>query len=435
MKAREVAYRILRDIFDKKQLLTDFYPYLFNKVEDERDRRLVVEIVYGVSRLKGRLEFALEKFAKKNKTNDKMWLFLLSCTYQILFLTRIPDYAVINESVNISKIVFNPKQSGFVNAVLKNIAKSKDSLVYPTPDEPDNFLQYSLSFPLWLGNKWIADYGLEETYEIIKFMNMKRPIVFRSFKGVDSFEGEYILHKTPYIENTYHGSVPINVLRAGCCYIMNESSQAVAELLRNFKGKYVLDATSSPGGKGFILASFENIENVIFNDISPDRTKLIEENNKDLLMNINFITCSDISKPSFRENFFDSVLLDAPCSGTGTISGHPELKWIRTPGEIKNRVKIQKMLIKEAFDLVKPGGVLVYSVCSMEREEGEDVVLDFVFNEENASFENPMKYTSESFKNRFKRFLINNNSYLRITPDKYLDGFFIALIKKNEQPE
>lgn len=431
MKPREVAYRILRDIFEKKQLLTDFYPYLFKLVEDERDRRLVVEIVYGVCRLKGKLEFALSKYTKKNKTSDQMWLYLLTCTYQILFLTRIPDYAVINESVNISKRIFSPKQSGFVNAVLKNVAKSKDNIDYPSPEDLDNFLEYNLSFPLWLAHKWVADYGLEETFEMIKSINMKRPIVFRCFKGIESFKGDYILHKTPYIEDTYHGAIPINVLRAGCCYIMNESSQAVAEVFHNYKGKYILDATSSPGGKGFILSSFEGIENVVFNDISPDRTEKIVENNRDLLMGIDFITCSDISNPSFKENFFDGILLDAPCSGTGTISGHPELKWIRHQGEIKNRTKIQKDLIKKAFELLKPGGVLTYSVCSMEREEGEDIVLDFVFNNEEASFINPLTYSSDTFKNRFSRFLINNDTYLRITPDKYLDGFFIALIKKN----
>ncbi len=432
MKPREVAYRILRDIFEKKMLLTDLYPYLFKMVEDERDRRLVVEIVYGVCRLKGRLEFALSKFVKPNKTNNMMWTFLLTSVYQILFLTRIPDYAVINESVNITKKIFSPKQAGFVNAVLKNIAKTKDTITYPTKENIDDYIQYNLSFPLWLAHKWIADYGLEETFEMIKFISMKRPMVFRCFKGIESFKGEYILHKTPYIEDTYHGAIPINILRAGCCYIMNESSQAVAEVFHNYKGKYILDATSSPGGKGFILSSFNGIENVIFNDISPDRTKLIAENNRDLLMDVNFITCSDISKAPFKTNFFDGILLDAPCSGTGTISGHPELKWIRTKNEISNRVKIQKSLITKAFDLLKPGGILVYSVCSMEREEGEDIVLDFVFNNEKASFVNPLKYGSETFQKRFERFLINNSSYLRITPDKYLDGFFISLIRKNE---
>ncbi|MCK7474218.1 MAG: hypothetical protein MZV49_13240 [Rhodopseudomonas palustris] len=126
---------------------------------------------------------------------------------------------------------------------------------------------------------------------------------------------------------------------------------------------------------------------------------------------------------------FDAIILDAPRSGTGTISGHPELKWIRTEQEVRNRISIQSELIRSNFPLLKNKGILVYSVCSLEREEGEDIVLEFVSSTRGAKLIHPLTFTEPSLKERVSKFVVND-SYLRILPDKYLDGFFVALIER-----
>jgi len=428
MNVREIAFAILKKIYKEKKLATEVYPSFLEGVEDERDKRLILEIVYGVNRFKGRLEYVLKKFAKKNRTEADVWLLMLTGVYQLLFLTRTPAYAVIHQTVDVAKKI-NPRVSGFVNAVLKSVSRSKDNITFPSKESLEDYIQYTLSFPLFLGMKWVADYGEDKAIEIMKALNMKKPVVFRCFKGIEGLKKEYIVHKTPYIENSYHGNIPVYIIRAGECYIMNESSQLAPELLRNFKGKYALDAASSPGGKGFLLKSFGNFEDVILNDVSVERIEKILENIRDLSLPISSITMSDFTKPPFRENSFDAIILDAPCSGTGTISGHPEIKWIRSPQNLKSKISVQKQMLKNAFNLVKKGGVIVYSVCSMEKEEGEAIVSDFVSSVENAKVISPFEYASESVKQSFSKFY-KEGIGLRILPDRFLDGFFISLIGK-----
>ncbi len=428
MNVRQIAFAILKKIYKEHKLATEVYPYYLDNIEDERDKRLVLEIVYGVNRFKGRLEYVLSKFANKNRTEEDIWLLMLTGVYQLLFLTRTPAYAVIHQTVDVAKKL-NPKVSGFVNAVLKNVSRNKNSITFPTRENLADFIQYTLSFPLFLGMKWIADYGEDNAIDIMKSLNLKKPVVFRCFKDVKPLKKDYIVHKTPYIEGSYHGNIPIYIIRAAECYIMNEASQLAPELLRNFKGEFALDAASSPGGKGFLLKSFENFEEVIFNDVTKERIDKILENSRDLMLEIPSITMSDFTKPAFKENSFDAIILDAPCSGTGTISGHPEIKWIRSPQNLKSKVNVQKEMLKNAFNTVKKGGVIIYSVCSMEKEEGEAIVSDFVSSVENAKLISPFEYSSENIRNSFSKFY-KEGVGLRILPDKFLDGFFVSAIRK-----
>ncbi len=428
MNVREIAYAILKKIYKEHKLATEVYPHYFEQLGDERDKRLVLEIVYGVNRFKGRLEYVLSKFAKKNRTESDVWLLMLTGVYQLLFLTRTPSYAIIHQTVEVAKKI-NPKVSGFVNAVLKNVARNKNSIIFPSKDNLTDYIQYTLSFPLFLGLKWVADYGEEKAIEIMKALNLKKPVVFRCFEQAQSLNRDYIVHKTPYIEGSYHGNIPVYIIRAAKCYIMNESSQLAPELLRNFEGNYAIDAASSPGGKGFLLKLFGNFKEVVFNDLTEERIWKILENAEELHLDAPAITISDFTKPAFKNNSIDAILLDAPCSGTGTISGHPEIKWIRSPKNLKSKVSLQKQMLKNAFNLVKKGGVVVYSVCSMEKEEGEGVVLDFVSSVENAKIEDPFKYADSAIKNSFSKFY-REGTGLRIFPDKFLDGFFLTVIRK-----
>ncbi len=431
MNPRGIAWYVLKQVSGEHKLITDMYPYIFEHVSDERDRRLIVEIVYGTSRFRGRLDYVLSRFANRKRTEPDIWLLLRSAAYQILFLTRTPDYAIINETVALAKQIFdgNKKKSGFINAVLKRLGREKEAITFPDSENLRDFIESNLSFPYWLGMKWISDYGKATAFQIMKSLNLRKPVVFRCLNGLESFGPEGRFHPTPNIQGSFEANVPIYLMRAGSCYVMNESSQLVAELLRKFSGKWVLDSASSPGGKGFILSTFTGIEEVVFNDISNGRILRILENSRDLSIPISSPVLSDFQKPSFRESTLDAVLLDAPCTGTGTISGHPELKWLRRPEEIRGRAKIQNHMLKNAFSLLKPGGVLVYSTCSLEKEEGEDVVLDFVSKEVQAQLIDPFTYASKAIRNRFQSFL-GKNDFLRILPDKYLDGFFVALLRR-----
>ena len=429
MSARETAFDILTRIFSQNRLVTDCYSYLFQKLEDDRDRRLVVEIAYGVSRYRGRLEFALQKKAKQNKTDPRVWLLLLSAVYQLLYLTRIPDYAVIYETVDIAKKRFGFRSGGFVNAVLKSVVRDRDKITYPGPEDLKAHITSTLSFPYWMGMRWIAQYGQDTAFQIMKSLNLRKPMIFRKFGDTGVLDQEGLFHPTPYLKDAVEANLPVFMMRAGNCYVMNESSQLVAELLRNFKGQWVLDAASSPGGKGLILSGWAGIQHVVLNDISRDRIDRILENSRDLSIDILTPLCSDLRSAPFAPCTLDAVLLDAPCSGTGTLSGHPELRWIRTESEIQSRPSFQRKLIRHAFELLRPGGILIYAVCSLEREEGEDVVLPFVDETDEATLINPFRFAGEDVEAAFLPFL-GANHCLRVLPDKYLDGFFVCMIEK-----
>ncbi len=431
MNPRGIAWYILKKVFNERKLITDNYPFLFENVQDERDRRLVVEIVYGTCRFRGRLDYVLSHYANPKRTEPEIWLLLASAAYQILFLTRTPDYAIINETVTLAKQAFqgSRKKSGFINAVLKKLSREKDNLSFPGPENFREFVEHNLSFPYWLGMKWLADYGKEQAIQMMKALNFRKPVVFRCFNGLESFGAQYRFHPTPYIDGSFEANVPIYLIRAGSCYVMNESSQLVAELFRNFSGRWVLDAAASPGGKGFILQSIKGIKNVVFNDIAEKRLQKVLENSRDLAVPVPLAVQSDFMKPAFEKESFNAILLDAPCTGTGTISGHPELKWIRKPGEIGSRARLQNQMIRNAFQLLKRGGILVYSTCSLEREEGEDVVFDFVAGESEAKLIDPFSFSGEKLKENFRNFITREKT-LRIFPDKYLDGFFVAMMQK-----
>ncbi len=430
MNTREATYQVLLKVFEEKSLITDHYSFLFRQLKDDRDRRLAVELMYGVCRQKGRLDYIVQQFANQKKTDRKLWLLLLLGVYQLLYLSRTPDYAAINETVEIARDRFGAKRAGFVNAVLKRISRNRNDIRYPEKEDIQPYISHNLSFPYWLGMRWISQYGRDTAMEIMKAMNLRKPVVFRCFGEIDAIEQEGVCHPTPYLEDAVETNLPIYVMRAGNCYVMNESSQLVAELLRNYHAGYVLDAASSPGGKGLILHSFEGISQVIFNDISPRRIVRIIENARDLGKDILTPIACDMRKPAFQTGSLDAVLLDAPCSGTGTLSGHPELKWIRTTSDIQKRPGMQRALLKQSFDLVRPGGVLVYAVCSMEREEGEDVVLDFVAANPAARLIPPFQFADPNVAEKFSRFEVPGPA-LRILPDKYLDGFYIAIMEKS----
>jgi len=430
MNARQAAYHILKSVFDEHRLVTDFHGRFLSAVRDERDRRLAVEIVYGVCRYRGRLDYVLARYADQKKTHPDIWLLLQCGAYQLLFLTRTPDYAVINETVSLARQYRGQRATGFVNAVLKRIAQEREQVTFPGPDNLKAFITANLSFPYWLGMKWISQYGHETGIRIMKNLNIRRPLVFRKFGASVPMEQDLVFHPAPHLENAVEANAPIYLMRAGNYYVMNEASQLIAELLLQAPGDWALDAAASPGGKGLILASEGQVKQVVFNDIAPNRINRVLENSRDLQIPILTPVCSDMTRPPFRPGMFDVVLLDAPCTGTGTLAGHPELKWLRKPGDLHGRTVLQRNLLAACYTLLKPGGVLLYSVCSLEKEEGESIVLDFLADTGDARLEDPFQYADPKIRERFAGFLTASDM-LRVLPDRHLDGFFAALIRKS----
>lgn len=360
----------------------------------EEDRGLYLNIVYGTLQYKLYLDYLLKKHISKdlNKLDPEVLEILRIAVYQIYFLDKIPAYAAVNESVEITGRL-KPKARGFVNGVLRNILRSKET------DEAFDFSSFSnekealsvrYSIPVWIIHKYYETFGAEKAEKIIPLLNEKPPFTIRvntlkvdrntleeklSDQGIYCEEGALdcdALHLSHL--GSFENQVQCDPLfTAGCFMIQDQGAMKAARLLGPQKTDRVLDMCAAPGGKTTHLSQImENEGTVIARDIFDSRLKLIEETAARLgLCNIETQkTDGCIFRPEDREAF-DRVLLDAPCSGLGIIRRKPEIRYTITKKVRKELVRIQRQLLDHAVQYLKPGGTLVYCTCTVNSDENE----------------------------------------------------------------
>ncbi len=416
-KAYEIIYKFIKkeDIYLKEEL-NGVLP-LFSKRED---RALITHIVYGVVRYLGKLKWIVSKLLDGKKTSRRIEVLLWMGIYSFLEFDRIPHYATVYEVVDIAKEVEKGNAYKFVNAILRKYLKMKDKLIIP----PDPSIKYS--YPKWFVKRWKN--RLPDEYITFLDANNKIPpetIRVNTLKisreklkeyllkeGIEKIEDGYWddalrIYGYPYIED-------IPSYKKGYFTVQDEGAMWVSRILAPSPGETVLDLCSSPGGKAFHMAALmENRGRIYAVDIKDG--SLIREGVERLGIDIIETVETDLNLPIEKfYNLGDRVLLDAPCTSLGTIRRRPELKWKKTEKDISRLGKLQRRLLDNASLYVKPGGVLVYSVCSLEKEETEDVIESFLKTHTNYSL-------SPSDK--------ENPIYLY--PHKYdTDGFFIARLKR-----
>jgi 16S rRNA (cytosine967-C5)-methyltransferase len=395
--ARREAFEILREVeagaFSSILLAAD-RPEL-----KASDRALTHELVLGVLRWQLWLDKLIEHFTKRKiESLDLPVRFALRLgLYQLRFLTRIPASAAVNESVNLVRSAKVSSAAAFVNAVLRRAIREAKFDPVSDVQDPIEKLAIETSHPAWLIARWVEAFGREDAEAFARANNRVPPTAFRVLAGDQSQiinrlteAGATVeLSKVAQEASRVSGAAALvrELAAEGKIYLQDEASQLVAQTVDLKAGETALDLCAAPGGKTTLMAQWaEDRALIVASDRSEKRldtvTKIRASHN---LTSIRSVLLDAAQPLPFENSVFDRILVDAPCSGTGTLRRNPEIRWRISEADIHELAAQQKLFLKNATRVLKPGGQLVYSTCSVEREENEAVVRDFLQN--NRSFE------------------------------------------------
>lgn len=389
--------RLLRQHADGSGLLEDLLDAELSKgTLAPADRGLVQELTFGVVRWQTTLDWLIARKTDERPQKPSLKILLRLALYQLFWLDRIPDHAAVHESVQLARDLGFESQSGFINAVLRNCLRERDALERELQNLKQSSLHLGYSHPEWLCDRWLQRWGREKVCFLLDWNNTAPPVFVRvnTLKSTpenlaQQFEREGVLFTPRGFDWTPGGLVfelrshpPLASLpsfRGGMFYVQDPSTLLAVRELNPQPGETILDLCAAPGGKATMIAQvMANRGTVIAHDVEPRRLRLISENCERL-----GATCVKPVSTTELEALvpvqqFDRILIDAPCSNTGVMRRRVELRWRIQPSEIDRLRDVQLQLLRQAAALLKPGGTLVYSTCSLEPEENGEVVAEFL---------------------------------------------------------
>ena len=363
---------------------------------DPRDRGLTTELVYGGLRHRGRLDFALAHCCRQplGQVEPRVLQLLRLGAQQILHLDRIPDHAAVSETVELAKREGLGRATGFINGILRCLTREKDRLPWPDPGQrPSEYLQHVGSLPDWLAGRWLHELGGTEAAALAAAMLEQPPFTLRvnTLKGDredflaalvrDGHRGEPCRFAPEGVRIVARGEKPLPGDAAGLYQVQDEASMLIARLLDPQPQERILDACAAPGGKTTHVAALTgNTGRILALDLHPRRLTLVRQGARRLGCEGIEMRPWDLSHPPdfLDPGSFERILLDAPCSGLGVLRRNPEVRWRRTEAEIEELARLQQTLLAQVAPLLRPGGVLLYSVCTLTPEESEGVVQAFL---------------------------------------------------------
>jgi len=406
---------------------------------DVRDSAFILELVYGVLRHRSLLDWTLERFsANPLKTTDIETRNILRLgAYQLLFLDKVPVSAAVNTSTEMAKEY--GRKSGYVNGLLRNLERNRNSLPRPTFDDPVRQLSVQYSHPEWLVRRWVMRFGQARTEKLVTACNRPAPLVIRTnilrttrdelkqalvAEGADARETQYSsagleLLSSPGLKN-------LAAFREGHFLVQDEAAQLVGMIVAPKPGETVLDACAAPGGKATHLAELMgNQGSVVALDSDVGRLNRVVENSTRLGTTIVRPVAGDAAK--FSDGLFDKILADAPCSGLGVLRRHPDGRWTKGEKIVAERQAVQSAILTNCAALLKPGGALVYATCTTEPEENEDIVNTFITSRRGEfRIDDPRQYLPPPVAP-----LIDPDGFFRTFPEEpSMDGFFAARLVK-----
>lgn len=438
--AREISLRILMKIEENNAFSNILLKNELDKNNEISvlDKKFITQIVYGVVSNKITLDYIIRKCSKVrfNKINLPILTLLRMGIFQIYYLYKIPASAVCNESVKLAKKYGHVSSANFVNAILRNVSRTeKDEFFKDIKDETER-LSVFYSYPLWIVELWIRQFGLVETENLIKanskeFNDSIRVNTLKTNKDdmLKRFNGA-TLGKLPDIIYAYDTSEVLNSdeFKNGLVTFQDEAPALVAHLLKARVGDEILDICAAPGGKTTHVAELTSDKaKITAMDLYENRCKLIEDTAKRLGISSINVKVSDATLfiPEFN-NKFDRIIADVPCSGLGVIRKKPDIKFNISKEDIDSINVIQKKILQNAAKYLKSGGILVYSTCTNVFKENSETIRWFL--SENPDFK---ICTDESLiPNEWKSGL--ENGMLSLLTSKHdCDGFFICALTKN----
>jgi len=402
----------------------------------DADKGLATELVYGVLRWQIKIDWIIDSFSviKAKKLEHLVLNALRVGIYQLYFLTKVPPRSAVDESVNLV-MAAGTKKAGFVNAVLRNAAGNKDSVTYPLlKEDPIRHISIVYSHPQWLVRRWAERYGIPETIGLCKANQLIPPKTLRvNTLATDRVTlMKEIAAEGFEVKESNCSPDGIDVLKGGRIdpkdkrfYIQDEASQIIPYLLSPGPGMTVLDACSAPGGKTTHIAQLMGNKGLIYAlDRNAKRLKSVEETAKRLGITIIKTMEADAGKPlNFTKPMaFDRILVDAPCSGLGVLRRTPDIKLKRKEGDVAELSARQTEILDNSSKYLKKGGCLVYSTCTFEPEETEEVIRRFLDTHKDFVLEDAARYLPQGCSG-----LADKSGFLRTFPHRHgMDGFFAA---------
>ena len=440
LTSRQLALMALRDI-DRRGAYTDIALDRVLRLGklNSADRRLVTELVYGIVRRKRSLDAIIDQLGKKKAEQQPpdLRLILHLGLYQLRYLQQIPPSAAVNTSVELAKENGLKKLTGVVNGVLRQYgrlaAQTSDPL--KLPQDPLKRLGILHSFPDWIVQLWRSQLSLEETEALCCWFNKPPTIDLRvnvlrtSREEVELAlkENNIAVTPMPHLPQALRitggvGSVQkLPGFQEGWWTVQDSSAQLVAHILDPQPGETIIDACAAPGGKTTHIAELMGDQGQIWAcDRAVKRLDKVAENSQRLRLNSISLAPGDSRSFTQFEQIADRVLVDAPCSGLGTLHRRPDLRWRQTPEKIKELTILQGEILRQAAQWVKPGGILVYATCTLNNSENEGVINSFLSSHPHWTIEPP----DQSLP-------LNPSGGLKIWPHRQeQDGFFMVKLRQ-----
>jgi 16S rRNA (cytosine967-C5)-methyltransferase len=423
--ARVAAFEILQRIETERSFSSVLLPH-YEEGLGSKDRGLCHELVLGVLRRQLYLDRLIEHFAGLRKVDTAIRTSLRLGMYQLLFLDKVPAYSAINESVNLVMRAKKTSAKGFVNAILRRVSEGTPTFEYKDDVER---ISIETSHPRWLIEKWTANFGAVEAGEIAAANNVIPRVSFR-FTGSGDHPSGTDFEKSEFVDGCWLAPSIDENLRSlsdvGEIYFQDEASQLVAQTVERDFGRRFLDVCAAPGGKTTQIArglrgpAVESM--IVAGDLYRQRVHLLRATcQRQGVGHVNVVQYDAETALPFADASFDTVLVDSPCSGTGTIRHNPEIRYFITPESPMELSVKQLAILKSASKVVQPGGRLIYSTCSLQIEENEDVCRRFLAEAENFQLEIP----------RVPERFLNAEGFARTFPHRdAMDGFFIAEFRR-----
>jgi 16S rRNA (cytosine967-C5)-methyltransferase len=400
---------------------------------DPRDRRFTRELVYGMLRRRAWLDALLNDRVRGSlaRLDDDVLDLLRLGAYQLLYMRSVPAYAAIAQTVELAKRRHGLGPSRLANAVLRRLDRERDGLAAPESADPIDALAVAESHPRWLVARWIARWGEEETRRLLQANNTEPPLVARPIHAVRE-QVEAMLEASgitvadaPLVSDSIVLASPVSALtelgafRQGLFHLQDPASTLVTKYAAVPEGASVADVCAAPGGKSAELSRRAGA--VFASDVSFARLRRVLENIERMELETVFPYVADARRPAIRGA--DVVLIDAPCTGTGTFRRHPDARWRIKPSDLAVMSALQREILRSASTLVSPGGLLVYGTCSLETEENDAQVERFLSDQPNWRLEPPEQGAVPAS--------VLDAGRLRVLPQRHgTDGAFAARLRR-----
>jgi len=448
--ARLAAYRTLLAVHAGTADLADALARSRTRLDDERDRALAGEIAVGTLRWQGAFDRVIGAFAKRpvSRLDAEVLTILRMGAYQLLHLDRVPTAAVVDDAVELVRKAGKSSAAGFVNALLRRVSRERDRLPLPstptsssTPDAVLDYLSVTLSHPRWLVARWLDRYGYEATLAWARFNNEPAALTLRantltttrSALGAQLQAFDVVTEPTPFAIDglIVRSGNPLltAIARDGLFVVQDEASQLVGAFVGVSEGQVVFDACAAPGGKTTqMAAAMRNTGLIVAADVRGRRVDLLGRTIAESTATcIDMIRADALEPLPFRDGVFDIVLVDAPCSGLGTIRRDPDIKWRRRETDLPELAGRQLQMLDRTAHVLKPGGHLIYSTCSSEPDENEEVVSRFLSSHPGFGVDPPRAFLEDPVLAA----TLDGSGFLQTLPSAHgLEAFFAARLVK-----